>query len=96
VTTWINKPEARGHPYNRRMARIDGPMRPGMLARIAYWICKRKFGHVLGPVKIWANHPRLLRGAGAMEQAQEAARSVDPALKSLAQVLAAMRVGCPF
>jgi alkylhydroperoxidase family enzyme len=78
------------------MARIDGPERPGGLVRLAYWITKRKFGHVLAPVKIWANHPRLLRGAGAMEQAQEAARSVDAGLKSLAQVLAAMRVGCPF
>jgi len=67
-----------------------------MLARLAYRLCKRKFGHVLEPVKVWANHPRLLRGAGAMEQAHNAARSVDPALESLAQVLAAMRVGCPF
>ena len=67
-----------------------------MLARLAYWITRRKFGHVIAPVKIWAHHPRLLRGAGAMEQAHEAARSVDPVLKSLAQILAAMRVGCPF
>ena len=79
-----------------RMARLDGPKRPGLLARLAYWITRRKYGHVLGPVKIYAHHARILRGVGAMQMAQEAAHSVDPALKSLAQIRAAMRIGCPF
>ena len=78
------------------MPRIDGPKRPGLTARLAYWYCKRMLGRVVAPVKIHAHHPRLLRGVGAMERAQMAAHSVDPALKSLAQVLVAMRIGCPF
>ena len=78
------------------MARIDGPRRPGVIARLAYWHSRRKLGRVVTPVKIHAHHPRLLRGVGAMHMAQEAARSVPAALKSLACIRAAMRIGCPF
>jgi len=78
------------------MARMDGPAKPGLLARVAYWMCRRRIGRVVAPIRIHAHHPRLLRGLAGMEMAQEAAKSVDPLLKALVQLLAAQRIGCPF
>jgi hypothetical protein len=80
------------------MARIDGleSSQAGLVARFVYWVTKRKFGRVMLPVKINAHHPRLLRAMGAMEMGQQAARSVDPVIKMLAQVKVAMMIGCPF
>jgi hypothetical protein len=80
------------------MARIPGvePREAGLFARFVYWLTKRRFGHVLVPVKITAHHPRLLRAMGGMEMGQEAARSVDARLKMLAQVKVATLIGCPF
>ena len=64
--------------------------------RFAYWWCKRKIGRVVASVKVYAHHPRLLRGVGDMEMAQEAARQLPAALKSLAQIRVARMVDCPF
>lgn len=80
------------------MSRIEGlpANKAGLYARIAYWLTRRKTGRMLEPVAVTAHHPRLLRAMGAMEMGQAAAKSVDPALKALAEVKVAMRVGCPF
>jgi hypothetical protein len=80
------------------VARIEGVdgRRAGALVRLAYWFCKRKVGRVVEPIRLHAHHPRLLRGLASMEMAQEAACSVDPVLKALAQVRVAARIGCPF
>lgn len=68
----------------------------GWVTRLIYWATRRKVGRVVLPIKITAHHPRLLRAVGHMEMGQEAARSVDAGLKQLAQVKAAMTIGCPF
>ena len=80
------------------MARIVGvsSKNAGPVTRLAYWFTKRKVGSVIMPIKIHAHHPRLLRGLGFMEMAQQAAKSVDPRLKELVNLRVAMRVGCPF
>ena len=80
------------------MARIPGVEKEqaGWLVRIAYWLTRRKLGRVVLPVRIMAHHPRLLRGVGSMEMAQEAARTVDLRLKCLVQIKVAQRIGCPF
>jgi hypothetical protein len=80
------------------MARIEGvdAKKAPLLVRLAYWFCRRKVGRVVEPVRIHAHHTRLLRGLAGMEMAQEAARTVDPLVKTLAQVRAATRIGCPF
>jgi hypothetical protein len=51
---------------------------------------------VLEPLTVTAHHPRVLRGYGLMELAQEGAKALPKPLKVLAQVRAALRVGCPF
>ena len=81
------------------MARIAGvvPKKGGALfVRLAYYLTKRKVGRVVTPIKIVAHHPRLLRALAHMELGQEAAKTVSPSLKALAQVKVAMLVGCPF
>jgi alkylhydroperoxidase family enzyme len=80
------------------MARIEGvdAKRAGPFVRLAYWLTRRKVGKVVAPIRIHAHHPRLLRALAHMELGQEAAGSVDPKLKSLAQIKAAMEIGCPF
>lgn len=79
------------------MARIEGVKNGGsILARIAFFFTKRKVGKVIKPVRIHALHRQLLMGYGQMEMAQEKAKKVEITTKALAQVLSAMRVGCPF
>jgi 4-carboxymuconolactone decarboxylase len=80
------------------MARIEGvqPKNAGFFVRFAYFMTKRKVGRVVTPIRIEAHHPRLLRARAHMELGQEAAKTVDPRLKALAQVKGAMLVGCPF
>ncbi len=79
------------------MSRITGVNRGGtILARLAFFFTRRKVGRVIRPVRVHALHSRLLFGYGQMEMAQEKADKIPPALKSLAQIRVAMRVGCPF
>ncbi len=79
------------------MPRIRGVEKGGgLLARIAFLLTRRKVGRVIRPVRVHALHSRLLLGYGQMEQAQEKARLVPPALKSLVGILSAVRIGCPF
>jgi alkylhydroperoxidase family enzyme len=78
------------------MARISGVESPNLLARLFYWMTKRKIGRVILPMKITAHQTRLLWGMGEMEMAQLGMHSVDAALKSLASVKVATLAGCPF
>ena len=80
------------------MARIEGVSEKdaGLVARIAYWFTKRSFGRVMETVKITAHSPRLLRGVGQMEMAQQKLKSVDHALVALAEIKVATLIGCPF
>lgn len=79
------------------MARIIGvEERPSLLARIAFFLCRRELGRVTRPLRIHALASRLLVGYGQMEEAQRKSRRLPAALKRLGQVRVAMRVGCPF
>jgi len=79
------------------MARIDGVESGGsLLARVAFFLTRRKIGRVVKPVRIHALHTRLLSGYGQMELAQEKASLLPSGLKSLACVRVAQRIGCPF
>ena len=80
------------------MARIRGlePNQANPLTRFLYWMCRRKLGRVVLPFKITAHHPRLLLANSQMEMGQQAAHSVDAKLKALAEIKAALMIGCPF
>lgn len=86
------------------MARLRG-VEPGeapLWLRGLYAVVRRKVGKLTGrasvvePIRIHAHHPRLLIGMGQMEAAQEAARALPLALKTLASIRAATLVGCPY
>lgn len=86
------------------MARIEGiePGQASLFTRLVYWLVRRKIGkltgqeRLVGPVKITAHHPRLLRAYGQMEMGQEAAHSVPASLNALASLKVASLVGCPY
>ena len=80
------------------MARIEGitDEQAGLFTRALYRGVRRKIGRVPGPVRITAHQPRLLAALGGMELAQEGMRTVDPVLKALVGIKAAMLIGCPF
>jgi hypothetical protein len=78
--------------------RINGleSRQAGWLTRLFYWFTRRKVGRVVEPIKLTAHQPRLLWAVGKMELAQEAAASIDPALKWLVKLRAAALIGCPY
>ena len=80
------------------MARIPGveEHEAGFFTRLVYSQVKRRLKRVIEPFKIAAHHKGIFRANLAMERGQLAARTVDPAIKALAQLKTAMRIGCPF
>lgn len=84
------------------MARI-APPRPGsrglrgeLLAKVAFYACKKKLGRVVMPLQVLSHHPRLLWGQAQMEQATMNSHLVPEELKELAQIRVASFIGCPF
>ncbi len=64
------------------MSRITGVVRGGsILARVAFFLARRKVGKVIRPVRVHALHSRLLWGYGQMEMAQEKAHKVPGVVK---------------
>jgi len=80
------------------MARMEGigDKQASAFTRLVYRAARRRIGRVPEPMRITAHQPRLLAALGGMEMAQEAMRSVDPVVKALVQIKAAMLIGCPF
>lgn len=78
------------------MARIEGVIRPGIIARLAFFFTRRKVGRVVRPMWIFALSTPCLLGFGQMELALDRARRVPLGLKRLVQIRVATRIGCPF
>lgn len=84
------------------MARIRGAepsqlgLVSGLFTRVLYALTRRKLGRVVMPVQVTAHHPQILWGYGQMEQSLLGSHRVDAALKELATLRVATRVGCPF
>ena len=70
--------------------------RPGLLARLVYFVARRKLGRVPQPLKVLVGNGALMMGVGAFETALEKSSHVPERTKALAQIHVAMRVGCPF
>ena len=82
---------------------LDG--QPGdarLFTRIVYRLAGKKIAQLTGqrvviePLKVVANHTRILFGQGQMELALDKARTVPDRYKRLAETLTARLVGCPF
>ncbi len=80
------------------MARIPGVSkgREGWLLRYAHRFSKKKLGTEIEPTGIMGHQPWLLAGVGGYEMASERMTAVSVKLKTLADIKAAMMIGCPF
>jgi AhpD family alkylhydroperoxidase len=78
------------------MARIDPPRTPGLIARVAGWYSRRRFGKEMEPLDAYAHRPGLLLGYSALETAFEQSNRLDRRLKLLAETKAATLTGCEW
>lgn len=80
------------------MARIPGVPkdREGWLLRYAQRFSKKKLGATVEPTGIMGHQPWLLAGVGGYEMTSERLTTVPAKLKTLADIKAAMMIGCPF
>jgi alkylhydroperoxidase family enzyme len=79
------------------MARIKPPDRPGPLTRLILRVAKRQSGgKPPEPFAIQANHPRLMKGYGALEFAFMNSHRAPETLKQLAELKAAALCGCEW
>jgi alkylhydroperoxidase family enzyme len=78
--------------------RIEGvsDARAGLLTRIGYAWSKREIGAVTEPARVFAHHPMLASGYGALEMATKRADRVPEKLKLLAATKSAAMSGCEF
>jgi len=69
----------------------------GVVARLAAFYSKRRFGRPVEPEMAAAHHSGVLVAMGAVETAAEIGwRKLDPGLRGLAVQLAATRIGCSW
>jgi alkylhydroperoxidase family enzyme len=89
---------SRAHTTDGGPARIAGvpDNRAGLLARGTYSYSRKLLGSVPGPARIYAHHPTILGGYGALEFATEKADRVPKPLKNLASTKAAAMTGCEY
>lgn len=80
------------------MVRIAGVSAEGagLRVRFIYWLLKRRVGRVSSGASIRAHDRRLLELAMRMDRYVASPGAVSVKLKELAQIKAAMVVGCPF
>lgn len=78
------------------MSRLPANPQYGWLARLVFWLSKRRLGKVPTPQRWVGLHPRILFPWALMMAAQESANTVAPGLKALARIQTARLVGCPF
>lgn len=70
--------------------------RAGALARIGYAATRREYGVVPEPTRLYAHHPMIATGVGAVEYATLRADRVPPRLKLLGSTKVAALSGCEF
>ena len=79
------------------MSRLSGVEKPGVsLTAIIFRAVRKRLGRVPRPLRVHALSPPNLRGYAFMEAGQEGGSTLPTALKTLAQVRVATRIGCPF
>jgi hypothetical protein len=80
------------------MARIYGveEHRAGPVARAIFREVRRQAGKLSETFPILAHAPSVLRGWTAFEFFMGRAHAVEPKLRKLAELKAAVMIGCPF
>ena len=78
------------------MARIPLDPPRTLTYRLVEWYSRRRFGAVAEPAAAMAHQPRVLRGNLRAEMAVEKWHALDPTLKDLAVMAAAVSIGCSW
>ena len=76
--------------------RIQGAPERGPLRKVAYGIARKRLGRVPEPFAVTAHHTKLFSAMSAFEFALDHSKSVPVRYKALAELRAAMVVGCEF
>lgn len=101
LVLWLLRPRRQPAPATSaasngaRMAGVpDG--RGGLIARVGFRASRQQTGAVVEPVRIFAHHPLLMTGYGALEEATKRSHRVPERIKALAEMRAAMLAGCEW
>ncbi|MCC3654781.1 carboxymuconolactone decarboxylase family protein [Streptomyces sp. S07_1.15] len=78
------------------MARISLNPRRTLSLRLGEWYSRRAYGKVLEPALVFGHHPGALRAYFAFETKAGRWKELDPVLKHLAEMAAAVRIGCSW
>jgi len=78
------------------MTRIALAPAKGVYRRFVYSQARKKVGRDIEPIQVTAHHTAVMNGSIAMELAVERSKRVEPQLKHLAGLKAALLVGCEF
>jgi alkylhydroperoxidase family enzyme len=80
------------------MARVEGVSEENakLWVKLVYWLTRRRLTAVPQTFKVSAQSPWVLGGVTLFRLCFERFRLVDPKLLSLAELKAALLVGCPF
>jgi AhpD family alkylhydroperoxidase len=76
--------------------RIQGAPERGPLRRVAYGMARRRLGRVPEPFAVTAHHAKMFGAMSGFEMALERSKTVPARYKALAELRAAMVVGCEF
>jgi AhpD family alkylhydroperoxidase len=70
---------------------------PRMLSyRIGGWFLRRRFGAVLDPYRAQGHYMPVAQAFGKLEQSAAKWRALDRRLRDLADMAAAVKIGCPW
>jgi AhpD family alkylhydroperoxidase len=79
-----------------RTARIPLDPPRTVTNRLTAWYSRRRFGAVADPALAMGHHPHVLRANGRFEMSVDRWHRLDPTLKDLAVMAAAVTVGCSW
>jgi alkylhydroperoxidase family enzyme len=78
------------------MARISLDPPRTLPYRIGEWFLRRQFGEVLDPFRAQAHNMPVAQAFGRLEQGAAKWTTLDPKLRDLADLTAAVKIGCPW
>jgi len=98
LVLWLLRTRRQPAPAPGNGARMAGVPdgRGGLVARMGFRASRQQTGAVVDPVRIFAHHPLLMTGYGALEEATKRSHRVPERLKALAEMRAAMLAGCEW
>src|SRR5262249_32802627 len=78
------------------MARISLNPPPTLSYRIGEWFLRRQFGEVLDPFRAMSHNTAVAQAFVKLDQRAAKWKALDPQLRDLADLAAAVKIGCPW